>query len=216
MDLDTGERKLLVSYYDLAMRAGKDTLEARHWVNVLTYSPSGSRIAFLHRWSFPGSGWSTRNYTMAADGSDVRLFAKGAAGHFAWYDEEHIGGDSGGNYKMFSVFSNDEALILAEGGGHLTFLGGGNWMLADTYPRDNRIQRPFLFHIPTDEIFVLGHFPSPPEYKGSLRVDTHPRLGPDQTKVVIDSAHEGLGRQLYLIDVAPVVKRDPPSVCDCQ
>jgi Tol biopolymer transport system component len=42
---------------------------------------------------------------------------------------------------------------------------------------------------------------------GEWRCDTHPRYSPDGTKVVIDSTHEGLGRQMYLIDVSRIVAR---------
>ena len=47
----------------------------------------------------------------------------------------------------------------------------------------------------------LGHFRLPPEYAGEWRCDTHPRFSPDGRKVVIDSAHGGNGRQMYLIDI---------------
>jgi Tol biopolymer transport system component len=52
----------------------------------------------------------------------------------------------------------------------------------------------------------LGSFRSGPEYAGEWRCDTHPRFSPDGTKVVIDSPHAG-GRQMYLIDVAAIVRR---------
>ena len=51
----------------------------------------------------------------------------------------------------------------------------------------------------------LGHFHSPPEYRGEWRCDTHPRASRDGTKIVIDSPHGGDGRQLYLIDVADLI-----------
>jgi Tol biopolymer transport system component len=47
---------------------------------------------------------------------------------------------------------------------------------------------------------------------GEWRCDTHPRYSPDGTKVVIDSTHEGLGRQMYLIDVSSIADR--PSVSE--
>jgi hypothetical protein len=42
-------------------------------------------------------------------------------------------------------------------------------------------------------------------YQGEYRCDLHPRSSSDARLVAIDSAHEGQGRQIYLIDVGDVV-----------
>ena len=79
------------------------------------------------------------------------------------------------------------------------------WILNDTYPDRERKQNVYLYHIPTGRRVPLGHFKSPPEYKGEWRCDTHPRSSPDGRKVVIDSPHGGNGRQMYLIDISGIV-----------
>jgi hypothetical protein len=58
--------------------------------------------------------------------------------------------------------------------------------------------------MPTDRRIDLGQFLSPPGYTGEWRCDLHPRFSPDGKKVVIDSTHEGNGRQMYLIDIKDV------------
>jgi len=92
--------------------------------------------------------------------------------------------------------------------GHNTHVPGtrDQWVLNDTYPDRQRLQHPYLFHIPTQRRVPLGHFRSPPEYQGEWRCDTHPCASGDGTKVVIDSTHGGNGRQLYLIDIADLVR----------
>ena len=90
--------------------------------------------------------------------------------------------------------------------GHLTYLANRDWILNDTYPdREKREQHPYLFHVPSGRVAALGHFHSPPAYRGEWRCDTHPRSSRDGTKVVIDSPHGGHGRQLWLIDLAGIV-----------
>jgi Tol biopolymer transport system component len=39
--------------------------------------------------------------------------------------------------------------------------------------------------------------------------DPHPRFSPNGKHVVIDSTHEGLGRQMYLIDISRIVVGTP-------
>lgn len=62
----------------------------------------------------------------------------------------------------------------------------------------------YLYHVPSGERIVLGKFRLPKAYSGEWRVDLHPRSNADGTKVVIDSAHGGNGRQPYLIDLEEV------------
>ena len=90
--------------------------------------------------------------------------------------------------------------------GHCTYLPGNRWILNDTYPDRERNQNVYLYQVATGRRVPLGHFRSPEAYTGEWRCDTHPRFSPDGRKVVIDSAHGGEGRQLYLIDIAKIVQ----------
>ncbi len=89
--------------------------------------------------------------------------------------------------------------------GHCTYLPGNRWILNDTYPDKQREQNPYLYEVASGRRVPLGHFRLPPEYAGEWRCDTHPRFSPDGRKVVIDSAHGGNGRQMYLIDIGDIV-----------
>ena len=88
--------------------------------------------------------------------------------------------------------------------GHCTYLPGGRYILNDTYPDKQRNQNVYLFELATGKRIPLGSFHAPKEYAGEWRCDTHPRFSPDGRKVVIDSAHGGAGRQMYLIDLEGV------------
>ena len=89
--------------------------------------------------------------------------------------------------------------------GHCTYLPGNRYILNDTYPDKQRNQNPYLYDLKTGRRHPLGHFHSPPAYTGEWRCDTHPRFSPSGKNVIIDSAHGGNGRQLYLIDISGIV-----------
>jgi hypothetical protein len=101
-----------------------------------------------------------------------------------------------------------DVVLFSPRDGHETFLPGNEWMLADTYPDVGRYQHPFLFHLPSNEVFSLAHLQQPSSYSGSDRCDNHPRQSRDARRVVVDSAHED-GRQLYMIDVGAIIDAAP-------
>ena len=84
-------------------------------------------------------------------------------------------------------------------------LSGVGFILNDPCPDKQRNQNVYLYEIATGKRIPLGSFLAPREYTGEWRCDTHPRFSPDGRKVVIDSAHGGTGRQMYLIDLESVL-----------
>lgn len=236
MDTTTGEQRLLFSFADLARypylegygKAANDPAKAKHWFNHLLFAPDGKRFIFLHRWrvitgrenrqELAGGGkWSTRMFTADADGKDLYVLDPyGKTSHFIWRDPEHVCAwawhPSRGEKFYLYKDKTDRVEVVAPDvmtvNGHNTYLPGtaNRWILNDTYPDRERLQHPYLYHVPTGERVALGHFHSPPQYTGEWRCDLHPRSSPDGTKVVIDSPHAGQGRQMYLIDVGGIVR----------
>ena len=91
--------------------------------------------------------------------------------------------------------------------GHCTYLPGEEWILNDIYPDEGRVQELYLYHVPSGSRVPLGRFYTAPEYTGEWRCDLHPRSSPDGGSVVFDSAHEGNGRQMYLVDIGRLWKK---------
>lgn len=234
LDLKTGKRELLltfaqmasVSYEDRQRKYADDPAKSKHWFNHLLYSTDGSRFLFLHRWRaldragtqpWGLRGFSTRMFTVnAKDGSDAYIVdPNGGTSHFIWRDPSHICAwawhpSHADRFYLFTDKSRDVQVVAPDVmtvNGHNTYLPGHNneWILNDTYPDQDRYQHPYLYHIPTNRRFPLGHFHAPPLYTGEWRCDLHPRYSPDGRSVVIDSAHEGAGRQMYLIDISGIL-----------
>ena len=227
VDLETGERELILTIAEIAAIPYdyEDLTDAKHYFNHLLFNPDGSRFVFLHRWRRPDNeryknvgGFGTRMIAASLDGSDVRVLDPfGYTSHFIWRDPQNVLAwaeveELGEGYYLFKdQYIDGKAPFepVARGvmtlNGHVTYLTNQEWILNDTYPDEDRMQHVFLYHVPTQKVFPLGEFLSPPEYKGEWRVDTHPRSSRDGTKVVIDSPHNGNGRQLYLLDVSEIV-----------
>jgi hypothetical protein len=217
VDLETGNSDLIVSIADV-VRLGTipdNQLNVKHYLHHLLYSPDGSRFIFLHRWLYPNGTRLTRMFTAAADGSDLRLLdANGLTSHFIWRDPAHILAWSkqhsrGPGFYLFEDRLGGSIDLVGAGvlkqDGHCSYLPGGEWILNDTYPDQDRNQKPHLYHVPTGRVVPLGNFRSPKEYTGEWRCDTHPRSSRSGRQVVIDSPHPGAGRQLHLIDIRGIV-----------
>jgi hypothetical protein len=232
LDLDTGERKLIVSLAEVAAipYPHADLSQAKHYFNHLLISPDGSRFEFLHRWRQDGQrGFGTRMLTapLTADAStphDIRVVDDyGHTSHFVWRDTTHIlawayhpshdrafylyedtpGATEGSTPSVPDVVGKDVMVV----NGHCSYVPGNEWILNDTYPDPERQQHLYLYHVETDHRVPLGSFVAPEPYRGEWRCDLHPRFSPDGRSVVIDSAHDRDGRQMYLIDVSEIVGR---------
>lgn len=219
VNLKTGKSELILSIADVAKfgELPPDTKGAKHYFNHLLFSPDGSRFIFLHRWRPDGGkkGFRTRMLTATPEGKDLYVLdPSGYTSHFIWRDPQHILAwtKPKGKASGFYLFKDKTKEVEQVGqklmplNGHCTYLPGNEWILNDTYPDKNRLQHPYLYHVPTKRRVPLGHFLSPREYKGEWRCDTHPRFSRDGQSVVIDSPHNGAGRQLHLIDVSGIVK----------
>lgn len=220
VDLLSGESSLIVSLADVAAipYPHGEIREAKHYFNVLIFNPCGTHFLFLHRWRFGDGPFHTRMLTARADGSELTVVDhSGHTSHLIWRDGGHILAWSlrpshGGAYYIFPNAEDGSCgpdRIVGRTkmplNGHCTYLSDNDWVLNDTYPQgEERLQDLYLYHVPSDRRFDLGRFHSPAAYTETLRCDLHPRSSPDGSKVVIDSAHGGNGRQMYLFEVGEI------------
>ena len=226
MDLETGKAELIFSLADAAAIAyrGKTLEDQWNYFNHLLIDPSGQRMIVLHRWRRPAEdptrwtgGFTTRMFTVNLDGSEKYIVdPSGHTSHFIWRDPEHICAWTKPESQPAAFYlmqdKTQQRTVVGEGvmtqNGHNTYVPETDqeWILNDTYPdRAQRLQRPYLFHVPSGRKVALGAFHSPREYSGEWRCDTHPRCSVDGRTVAIDSPHTGAGRQVHLIDIGALI-----------
>lgn len=218
VDLETGEVTMLVSLAGIvAIPRPGGFGPGKHWFNHLLVSPDGQRTIFLHRWRTEPGRFATRMFTIGLDGTGLRELNPGAGmvSHFIWRDADHILAWTRHPTEGDCFCIMEDAV---DGGiepigreamprdGHCTYLPGGRWIVNDTYPQGpDRLQRVYLYEVATGRCVDLGAFPSPADYTGEWRCDTHPRHSPDGRWLCIDSPHTGSGRQMHLLDIGSVV-----------
>ena len=229
VNLQTGDDELILSLADVTKYPWPDGScheEAWHYFNHLLINPAGTRFVALHRYRpkfdpktlrFEG-GFVTRMISANLDGSDLYVLdPSGYTSHFIWKnnDELMMWTKPKGRQQGFYVFRDRTRDVRPIGhdkmptNGHNTYLPTpyADWVLNDTYPdKKNSRQTVYLYHVPSGKRVDLGHFPSPPAYRGEWRCDTHPRSSDDGTQVAIDSPHDN-GRQVYLLDVREVLDK---------
>jgi len=214
MDMDSGDTRMLVSLAQLTPNPGTDN---PHYVNHTAWSPDGKRLLMYDRTD--GAGMGTRVFTIGADGEELRLLAADMhISHWAWRDSRHVVlavsvpeahesafmlfEDNGSGMPVETLWtvpvsSPDPAWFT---GGHQNFIPetGGEWVVCDTYPMGpGKEQILYLVHLPSQQFVLLGRF----QYGGAGegRCDLHPRVSRDGRWIVIDSKHDGKGRQQYRI-----------------
>lgn len=90
LDMKTDKVKRIISIEDIVAVDPDDSFrDAKHWVEHIMISPSGTRFAFYHRFTH-AAGFTTRVFTAKLDGSDLRIVAgwrEYSWSHMGWIDD---------------------------------------------------------------------------------------------------------------------------------
>ena len=214
LDLESGERKKIISIADIeAKRFPNGNKNLKLYFNHLQWSPDAKRFIFFSRGRDTSIGhagsMNSMAYTSNLEGTDIRFLANKPS-HFEWRDSENVLIHAKRAYRLFKDDGSGKGkTILRLDDGHQSYLPNKDWLVTDTVGVDKNGDREiFLYHFPTRSKINIGHFHVPDIYLTSeWRCDGHPRISRDGAKVVIDSPHEGNGRQMYLLNISDVLQK---------
>jgi len=229
VNMVTGEKRLLVSYGRfLDKHPFPYDLEGQYiWLNHAGFNCDSSRVMVLLRnESLRESGWRTQLFTVGVDGRELRC----PVNHAVW---------SGGGGISHQIWGRTPSEILLDAGwfgrghehvvvredrpdfradrlspglgpmGHLAFSPDGKWIVADTYPDEQGMQRIGVAEVATGRMTELGRFEHRTEgVEGDIRCDLHPRWSCDGRFLTVDTIHEG-PRKIYGLDVEGILLRRP-------
>jgi len=229
MNMDTGEAQLVISLERMAAIAfpSGSPSSGRLYFFREGWNPSGTRfIAFTKD---PENSLADQAFSMTGDGTDVRHLYR-TPSHHSWQDDSYIldfgkHTPPGGSAPLAGYFlfkddgtGNAKELLWATDfskfNGHDSYFPGpgGDWVLTDTYSIAG-YQYLFMYHRPTKLFVPLARLRSTAEdavgYNGEYRIDLHPRFSRDGRVICIDASHEGVGRQMYIIDISFILDHPP-------
>lgn len=191
------------------------------WLHrLITANPDGTELCLLEDGDHPIPQLED-SFDSAAVGTFDYEKSEYQISHPLWKNDREIivwGPHAGAiHYHLYRDRTDSVEVIgkdvLTENG-HMSYSKDGRWILTDTYPDSETNERLLiLYDTWDDQRHDIGSFYTDPALGKENRCDLHPRWSPDDRTVCIDSVHEQV-RQLYLIDVSPIVgtKESQPAI----
>jgi hypothetical protein len=206
IDLERNTYELIINLKDLSEYHSLNSMKnAKHYVNHLCFSPSGTRFLFLHLWQKSFHRYS-RLISSNFDGTDLFVLEdKIQVSHYTWKSDSEILATLKNRNSEFSYYlyfdKTRKFEIIGENDlkrdGHPSFSPKGDLILTDTYP-DKYGEQHLLLYNKKNELIDLHQFYSPLKFRGEVRCDLHPRWDRRGHYISVDSAMDGK-RAIYLL-----------------
>lgn len=218
IDLETGQRKLLLSLAELAEMQPEASMKgATHFATHTVFSPDSRRFIFLHRWIMGDNvakRWS-RLVSCDLEARSVCIFPTvDMVSHIGWRDSNHVIAYCripryDDQYVLFRDGAPEFSEVVGEGqfssDGHPSFEPDGRWMVTDTYPDRRRVQTLILYDTELRVRYDIARLPMPVRYQSPSEhqhwaCDLHPRWDRSGSRICFDSTYNG-SRSLCTIDL---------------
>lgn len=207
LDLRKNTRNLIISLDRIAnFHQHESMVGAEHYLNHLSFSPTGERFMLLHLWINKGKRFS-RLLTSDIYGGNVYILEdKINMSHYAWKSPTEVlvhtaAKPFGTKYILYEDLTQNKKTIGEKSlvrSGHPSYSPDGKRLLVDTYPNRWRRQHLEVYTLNGEYIEKIGSFYCPTRFAGQEKCDLHPRWCRTGEFICIDSALSGR-RAMYVI-----------------
>ena len=214
-DLESGARRLLISYTALAEKLEeKPYTDCKMVVNHINLDPTGTRYVILYRnFSQDGTQWLTKLAAGDLFGNVWSLTPFTYNSHYHFRDEKtlmiytcpvktrEMPAPKGGLYMIDTDTGEAERLdypISDHNDIHCLFSPDRSFMIGDSYPNEKKERMLYYHNFKTNTSGELFRVHSEPVKPGDIRCDLHARLHTDGKTISYDTT-ENLRREIMLV-----------------
>jgi hypothetical protein len=192
-DLKSNTKKLIIDLERIVnFKFDDKNLETEHYINHLSFNPSGSRFLFFHVWNNKGKRY-TRAITSDLQGQNLYLLNEGrSVSHYAWRnDEELIMTAVGKHHFGYFLFRDLSECITPISPQSLTIDGHPGFIndekiITDTYPQGFFNEQQLLLVDFNGILKNIAKIHSSYFNVGESKCDLHPRLDFKRENVAVD------------------------------
>ncbi len=188
MDLQSGDVRLLVSVAEAVDHDRNSPPGAYHFLSHASFSPSGRRLTFLHRYFTADGASYTRLFVGDKNARDLRILAEEKVSHFDWLDDDTLvvwtrpGGGRLAAARRSGLLANPLILPFVK-------------IARKLKPGlKQALLKEFYFKIPVDDPGARA-----PIAPGLLEQDGHPMFSPDRRWMLTDTYADGQGMQTLIL-----------------
>lgn len=206
VNVETAERRLLVSFFELAekLRRAWPEIDARPlFINHTLWSRDGERLFFFARANFRNPGRINASFTMARDGTDLRQQETHIGGHPEWDAGTRMIGSIANRQAVYDVASQQLVELVGDRDlfpdpeGDIALSPDLQW-LANGYKADGRLH--YVIHNRVSGLtYRAGGFDLFGRVSGDVRCDPAPRWNRTGDALLIPGMTEDGTRQMFLL-----------------
>ena len=206
VDVESGEKRLLVSFRELAeaLRRERPEIDSMPlFINHTLWSRTGERLFFFARANFGKPGRLNASFTIARDGSDLRRQQTHIGGHPEWDAGSRMIGSIAERQAVFDVDSQQLVELIGDRDlfpdpeGDIALSPDLEW-LANGYKDDGKVY--YVVHNrSTGQTFRSPGYDLYGRVSGDLRCDPAPRWNRTGDRLLIPSMMEDGTRQMFVM-----------------
>ena len=210
VDIESGEKRLLVSFHDLAeaLRREWPAIDSIPlFINHTLWSRTGERLFFFARGNFGKPGRINASFTIKADGTDLRRQQTHIGGHPEWDAGMRMIGSIANRQAVFDVDSQKlveligDTEMFPDPEGDIALSPNLEW-LANGYKEDGKVY--YVIHNRrTGTTYRAGGYDLYGRVSGNLRCDPAPRWNRSGDMLLIPSMMEDGTRQMFTLRLPP-------------